>query len=79
MFQYSRRGILLATSFYKNFVITKEGQNDVDFEEVGISQQRKGVLLQSFILVRPSIGRISMKIAFVVFVYELINYNYVIN
>ena len=25
-------------------------------------------------LVRPSIGRISMKIAFVVFVYELINY-----
>ena len=78
MFQYSRRGILLATSFYKNFVITKEGQNDVDFE-VGISQQRKGVLPQSFILVRPSIGRISMKIAFVVFVYELINYNYVIN
>ena len=46
-------------------------------EEVGISQQQKGVLFQSFInfhyLVRPSIIRISMKIAFVVFVYELIN------
>ena len=77
MFQYGRTGILLAISFYKNFIITKEGQNGVDFEEVGISQQRKGVLFQSFInfhyLVRPSIGRISMKIAFVIFVYELIN------
>ena len=77
MFQYGRRGILLATSFYKNFVIRKEGQNGVGFEEVGISQQRNGVLFQSFInfryLVRPSIGRNSMKIAFVVFVYELIN------
>ena len=31
--------ILLATSFYKNFVIRKEGQNGVDFEEVRISQQ----------------------------------------
>ena len=49
MFQYGKRGILLATSFYKNFVIRKEGQNGVDFEEVGISQQRKGVLFQSFI------------------------------
>ena len=78
MFQYSRRGLLLATSFYKNFVIRKEGQNGVDFEEVGISQQQKGVLFQSFInfhyLVRCSIGRNSMKIALVVFVYELINY-----
>ena len=77
MFQYGRTGILLATSFYKNFVITKEGQNGVNFEEVGISQQQKGVLFQSFInfhyLVRPSISRISMKIAFVVFVYKLIN------
>ena len=77
MFQYSRRGILLAISFYKNFVITKEGQNGVDFEEVGISQQRKGVCFKVssifIILVRPSIGRIYMKIAFVVFVYELIN------
>ena len=71
MFQYGRRGILLATSFYKNFVIRKEGQNGVDFEEVGISQQQKGVLFQSFInfhySVRPFIGIISMKIAFVVF------------
>ena len=77
MFQYDRIGILLATSFYKNFVIRKESQNGVDFEEVGISQQRKGILFQSFInfhyLVRPSVGSISMKIAFVVFVYELIN------
>ena len=77
MFQYGRRGILLATSFYKNFVIRKEGQNGVDFEEVGISQQRSGVLFQSFInfhyLVRSFIGRNSMKIAFLVFVYELIN------
>ena len=78
MFQYGRRGILLATSFYKNFVIRKEGQNRINFEEVGISQQQKGVLFQSFInfhySVRPSVGIISMKIAFVVFVYELINY-----
>ena len=78
MFQYGRKGILLATSFYKNFVIRKEGrQNGVDFEEVGILQQQKGVLFQSFInfhySVRPFIGIISMKIAFVVFVYELIN------
>ena len=77
MFQYGRRGILLATSFYKNFVIRKEGQNGINFEDVGISQQQKGVLFQSFInfhyLVRPSIGRNSMKIVFVVFVYELIN------
>ena len=41
MFQYGRRGILLATSFYKNFVIRKEGQNGVNFEEVGIFQQQK--------------------------------------
>ena len=78
MFQYGRRGLLLATSFYKNFVIRKEGQNGIDFEEVGISQQQKGVLFQSFInfhyLVRSSIDRNSMKIALVVFVYELINY-----
>ena len=77
MFYYGRRSILLATSFYKNFVIRKEGQNDIDFEEVGISQEQKGVLFQSFInfhyLVKPSIGIISMKIAFVVFVYGLIN------
>ena len=77
MFHYGRRGILLATSFYKNFVIRKEGQIGIDFEEVGISQQRKGVLFQSFIsfhyLVRPSICRNSMEIAFVVFVYKLIN------
>ena len=77
MFQYGRRGILLATSFYKNFVIRKEGQNSINFEDVGISQQQKGVLFQNFInfhyLVRPSIGRNSMKIVFVVFVYELIN------
>ena len=76
MFLYSRTGILLATSFYKNFVIRKEGQNGVDLEEVGISQQRKGVLFQSFnfhYLVRSSIGKNSVKIAFVVFVYELIN------
>ena len=50
----------------------------MDFEEVGISQQQKGVLFQSCInfhcLVRPSICRNSMKIAFVVFMYELINY-----
>ena len=66
MFQYNRRGILLATSFYKNFVIRKERQNGIDFEEVGIFQQQKGVLFQSFInfnyLVRPFIGRNSMKI-----------------
>ena len=77
MFYYGRRSILLATSFYKNFVIRKEGQNGINFEEVGISQERKGVLFQSFInfhyLVKPSIGIISMKIAFVVFVYGLIN------
>ena len=77
MFQYGRRSILLATSFYKNFVIRKEGQNGVDFEEVGTSQQRKGVLFQTFIIfhysVRPSVGIISMKITFVVFVYALIN------
>ena len=78
MFQYGKRGILLATSFFKNFIISKEGQNGIDFEEVGISQQQKGVLFQSFInfhyLVRPSIGRNSMKIVLVVFVCELINY-----
>ena len=77
MFQYNRRGFLLATSFYKNFVIRKEGQNGVDFEEVRISQQQKGVLFQGFInfhySVRPFVDIISMKIAFVVFVYELIN------
>ena len=79
MFQYGRRGILLATSLYKNFANRKEGQNGIDFEEVGISQQQKGVLFQSFInfhyseSVRPSVDTISMKIAFVVFVYELIN------
>ena len=48
MFQYGRRGILLAISFYKNFLISKEGQNGVDFEEVGISQQQKGVLFQFY-------------------------------
>ena len=77
MFYYGRRSILLATSFYKNFVIRKEGQNGIDFEEVGISQEQKDVLFQSFInfhyLVKPSIDIISMKIAFVVFVYGLIN------
>ena len=40
MFQSSRRGILLAASFYKNFVIRKEDQSSVDFEEVGLSQQK---------------------------------------
>ena len=30
---------MLAKSFYKKFVVRKEGQNGVDFEEVGISQQ----------------------------------------
>ena len=77
MFQYGRRGLLLATSFHKNFAIRKEGQNGMDFEEVGIYQQWNDVLFQSFInfhySVRPSVGIISMKIAFVVFVYELIN------
>ena len=77
MFQYGRKGILQATSFYKNFVTRKEGQNGIDFEEVGISQQQKGILFQSFInfhyLARPFIGIISIKIAFVVFVYESIN------
>ena len=77
MFQYGKRGTLLAMGFYKNFVIRKESQNGVCFEGVGISQQRKGVLFQSFInfhhSLRPSIGSIFMKIGFVVFVYELIN------
>ena len=49
----------------------------VSILKVGISQQQKGVLFQSFInfhySVRPFVGIISMKIAFVVFVYELIN------
>ena len=58
-------------------VIRKEGQNGIDFEEVGILSGKKGVLFQSFInfhyLVKPSIDIISMKIAFVVLLYGLIN------
>ena len=49
MFQCGRSGSLLAITSYKDFVVRKEGQNGIDFEEVGIPQQQKGVLFQSLI------------------------------
>ena len=67
MFQYNRKGSLLVISFYKNFVIRKESQNGIGFEEVGISQQRKAVLFQIFIIYLDLwFGGIALKITFVV-------------
>ena len=47
------------------------------FEEMGISSQRKGILLQSFRIHQDlSFGGFALKIEFVVFVYELFIYEY---
>ena len=50
----------------------------MDFEEVGISSQRKGILLRSVIFFIThqdfSFGGFAFKIEFVVFVYELFIY-----